>query len=364
MLSRCHIPTAEFFWCVGRHGHTTTRPTAWKRSNTKSHKIKIDHPPINSTFDTWEMFIFLSLIAHFWCGGHDSKSQTSTRRRRKRFEISMKLFRVSIWKCSNKEFLSMTHQLSHALASACMSSKMSNWTFIYIFCKKKKITAEINSHLISISPLQTGLRAFHPNWHTSDAARRVRDGSRLHIRDTQAPANDHIGRWQAAHSDVPKLARKRHRSVRRDRQRQQWRQRSTHVGDGLWRDRADLRHTRAQRDVGEAKSKTTTAAATATILQFIIIICLIGGASCERLTSPSIVSLPFVHDTSSARTALFAARRPSLLITSLLAAIALAQLAALSSATAIAISQLLREHGQSCHGCSLVTAAEQLSVDS
>lgn len=255
----------------------------------------------------------------------------------------------------------MTHRLCPTHSRACMSSKMSNWTFIYIFCEE--IQAEINSHLISIYSLQIGLRAFHPNWHTSDAARRVRDGSRLHIRDTQASANDHIGRWQAAHSDVPKLARKRHRSVRRDRQRQQWRQRSTHVGDGLWRDRADLRHTRAQRDVGEAKSKTTTAA-TATILQFIIIICLIGGASCERLTSPSIVSFPFVHDTSSARTALFAARRPSLLITSLLTAIAVAQLAALSSATAIAISQLLWEHGQSCRECSIVAAAEQLSVDS
>ena len=52
-----------------------------------------------------------------------------------------------------------------------------------------------------------GLRAVDANGHSSDAAGGQRDGPRLHVRDAEAAAHDHVRGGQGPHPDVPQLTR-------------------------------------------------------------------------------------------------------------------------------------------------------------
>ena len=41
-----------------------------------------------------------------------------------------------------------------------------------------------------------GIRAFHSDRHPGHVTGRLGDGPRLHLRHPQAPAHDHLGRWE------------------------------------------------------------------------------------------------------------------------------------------------------------------------
>jgi len=50
-----------------------------------------------------------------------------------------------------------------------------------------------------------GVRAVDLDRYTGDAASGQRDGSRVHVRYTQASANDNEREWQGTHTDLSEL---------------------------------------------------------------------------------------------------------------------------------------------------------------
>ena len=48
-----------------------------------------------------------------------------------------------------------------------------------------------------LNGLVAGIRAFHADGDPGDAAGGLRDGARLHLRHPQAPAHDHLRRWES-----------------------------------------------------------------------------------------------------------------------------------------------------------------------
>ena len=68
-----------------------------------------------------------------------------------------------------------------------------------------------------LNGLVAGIRAFHADGHPGDAAGGLRDGPRLHLRNPQAPAHDHLRRGEGAHTGdnkYPLLAASKIFSVR------------------------------------------------------------------------------------------------------------------------------------------------------
>lgn len=63
-----------------------------------------------------------------------------------------------------------------------------------------------NFHILFLSFASLGLRAVHTDRHPGDAAGGLRDGTRVHVCDAEAAADDHVGGGQGSHPDVPELA--------------------------------------------------------------------------------------------------------------------------------------------------------------
>ena len=98
--------------------------------------------------------------------------------------------------------------------------------------------------------LLTGIWAVHTDGHSGDAASCVGNRPRLHVRDAEAAADDHVGGRQGPHPDVPQFARPA--SLWR------WR-RPADVSDGFRRDGTYVQHRRRR-----AESKTASVLATFT----------------------------------------------------------------------------------------------------
>lgn len=76
--------------------------------------------------------------------------------------------------------------------------------------------------------LFAGIRTVNADGHASDAPGRLGDRSRVHVRDAEAAADDHVGLGQEAHTDVPQLAGPADH------------ERAADGGDGLRGNRADV----------------------------------------------------------------------------------------------------------------------------
>jgi hypothetical protein len=96
----------------------------------------------------------------------------------------------------------------------------------------------------------TGIWAVHTDGHSGDAASCIGNRPRVHVRNTEAAADDHVGGRQGPHPDVPQFARPSSLWCRRG---------PADVGDGVRRDRTYLQHRRRR-----AESKTASVLATFT----------------------------------------------------------------------------------------------------
>lgn len=80
-----------------------------------------------------------------------------------------------------------------------------------------------------------GLRTVDPDGHPGDAVGGLRDGPRVHVRDAEAAADDHVGGGQGADPDVPELTGSAERSTDG---------RPAHECDRVRGDGAELQHRR------------------------------------------------------------------------------------------------------------------------
>lgn len=65
----------------------------------------------------------------------------------------------------------------------------------------------IHMYLICFFLYFAGLRVIYLDGYSSDATSRVRNGTRVHFRDAEASADDHIGFWEEVNTDVSELSR-------------------------------------------------------------------------------------------------------------------------------------------------------------